>query len=149
MESIFTDIEMETVKTAPKLEAPLKPPASNKVISNKKEVINNKQKIISNKQSEKAIKCFENNIHYPKQDELSRLHSWCSTMGCDIVIMAIEKAVQYNVKNMNYIDKIMNNWIKDGIRAAENSFKKNMSGWNLTNERKYDFKELERKLLGW
>jgi hypothetical protein len=70
-------------------------------------------------------------------------------MGCDIVIMAIEKAVQYNAKNMNYIEKIMNNWIKDGINTAKTGFRKNMSGWNLTNERTYDFKELERKLLGW
>ena len=149
MESIFKDMEITAVKTSPKSEAPSKPPASNKVISNKQELINNKQKTISNKQLEKAIKCFENKIHLPKQEEINRLNSWCSTMGCDIVIMAIEKAVQYNAKNMHYIEKIMNNWIKDGINTAKTGFRKNMSGWNLTNERTYDFKELERKLLGW
>lgn len=144
MESIFKDIEIQ---------APSKGAASKEVISNKEEIINNKQEIISNKEEAEVIACFESNMYKPKNSDQRKLHMWCTTIGCDMVIMAIEKAADYNVKNMNYIDKILNNWIKNGIKDGTktpgHTLKKKISGWDFKNQRKYDFKELERKLLGW
>ncbi|MBU3191338.1 DnaD domain protein [Clostridium bowmanii] len=78
--------------------------------------------------------------------------------------MAIEEAVVYNAKTMQYISKIINCWISQGIKTAEgvkayqkkwadkkiNSGSKNVTkgGFCDFEQRNYDYEALEKKLLG-
>lgn len=143
-----------------------------------KEVRNKKEEIISNKKEAEAIGknasgikeysaedvllFFEKNISKLNDIEYRKLVSWCQIISCDVVILAIEEAVNYNVKNINYIECIINSWNSKGLKTREDveSYKKaweakkkscsknSGSAWNYK-QRDYDFKELERKLLGW
>lgn len=80
--------------------------------------------------------------------------------ACEICFERINKA------DFKYIDAILNNWLKDGIKTLEDiaakdtkksSFKKNTNSnfknandsFNDYPQRNYDFDELEKKLLGW
>ena len=151
---------------------------SNRVISNKEEVIINKQKEINNKEEEgvstkenstsdikSVIKVFENNIHPVTPIEHEKLMDFAKEVSCEVIIMAIEEAVNYNARTIKYITKILNCWISRGIKTADGvrtyqrqwDNKKNSSpNGNRKkstfcdyDQRQYNFDELERKLLGW
>ena len=150
---------------------------SNKVISNKEEIISNKQKeinkeeeVISTKNNsaidfKTVIKVFENNIHRVTPLEHEKLLDFISVVSCEVIIMAIEEAVNYNARTIKYISKILNCWIRKGIKTVDdarayqrewenrkNSYP-NGNGKKSTfcdyDQRQYDFDELEKKLLGW
>jgi DNA replication protein DnaD len=76
--------------------------------------------------------------------------------------MAIEEAVNYNVRNMRYIEQILLTWQSKGINTVEKvwnyqrewderkkAIQNNDSNFDYMNQRQYDYKELEMKLLGW
>lgn len=153
------------------------------VIKKKEEVINNKEEIISNKEEVKeviskdktssdpqnfsdVIKTFQNNIHTITPIEYDKLLAWSKDFTCDVIIMAIDEAVSYNAKTMNYINKILECWLKKEIKTSQDVLQyqklweekkkkfykdknKGDSAWNLENDRKYNYEELEKKLLGW
>jgi DnaD/phage-associated family protein len=151
---------------------------SNRVISNKEEVIINKQKEINNKEEEgvstkenstsdikSVIKVFENNIHRVTPIEHEKLMDFAKDVSCEVIIMAIEEAVNYNARTIKYITKILNCWISRGIKTADGVRAYQMEWDNKKNsspngnrkkstfcdydQRQYNFDELERKLLGW
>ena len=151
---------------------------SNKVISNKEEVISNKQKEINNKEEEgvstkenstsdfkSVMKVFENNIHRVTPIEHEKLMDFAKDVSCEVIIMAIEEAVNYNARTIKYITKILNCWISrgiktaDGVRAYQRQWDNKKNSSPIGNrkkstfcdydQRQYDFNELERKLLGW
>lgn len=144
-----------------------------------KEVINKKEEITSNKEEaeiisknggiveaaptsvEDVLVFFEKNICKPKDMEYSKILSWGSSISPDVIIMAIEEAVNYNAKNIKYIENIINSWMKKGLKTRgevevykriwerkKKGSSKIISSWDYK-QRDYDFKELERKLLGW
>lgn len=173
------------------LEGAYKEPISKEVISNKQKTINNKQGVRSKEEEAKnsdvdskfimedvpdtsfsdhahksyddVLIFFERNVYSPGENDRKKLFMWSSFISCDLIIMAIDEALKYNVKNINYIEKILKNWEKKGLKIAadvkkykriwdikeKNRGNKKISGWDLNQQRKYDFKELERKLLGW
>ncbi|WP_418921839.1 DnaD domain-containing protein [Clostridium ganghwense] len=144
---------------------------SNKVISNKEVVINNEEEVVSNEGKEGAaaehdfkhvIIIFKNNIHTPTSIEYEKLIEWSRVLSCDVVVMAIEEAVNYNVRNMSYIERILFAWQAKGINTLEKvrsyqrewdkkkkAIQNKGSGFDYMNQREYDYKELEIKLLGW
>lgn len=150
---------------------------SNKVISNKEEIISNKQKEIINKEEEvstkntsafdieSVIKVFESNIHKITSLEYKKLMEFAKEVSCEVIIMAIEEAVNYNARTIKYIAKILNCWISRGIKTADgvhacrkewdnkksSSQSKNRKKSTFCDyeQRQYDFDELEKKLLGW
>ncbi|WP_343763186.1 DnaD domain protein [Clostridium oceanicum] len=80
--------------------------------------------------------------------------------GCDICFQRISKC------DFRYIDGILTNWYKNGLNSLEKiavkdkkkSYSKNknyynkqakVDNFNNFDQRDYDFKELEKKLLGW
>ncbi|WP_406541629.1 DnaD domain-containing protein [Clostridium ljungdahlii] len=77
---------------------------------------------------------------------------WSGVIDCDVIILAVEEALKYNVRNINYVDRILQSWSKKGLKTA-NDVKRYKSIWESRNTehrekyRQYDFKELERKLL--
>lgn len=151
---------------------------SNKVISNKEEIISNEEEainkeevVISNEGKEDAaaehdfknvIIVFEKNIHPPTPIEYEKLIEWSRVLSCHVVVMAIEEAVNYNVRNMRYIEQILLTWQSKGINTVEKvwnyqkeweerkkAIQNNGSNFDYMNQRQYDYKELEMKLLGW
>lgn len=142
---------------------------SKEVISNKEEVINNKQEAIEevtneeiNTNLEDVVIFFKKNICTPKDLEYKKLKEWSNKINCDVIIMAIEEAVKYNAKNIQYIENVLYSWDERALKTKKDveNYKRqwsnnkknncnNIDSWSLVEQRQYDFKELERKLLGW
>ncbi|MGH4121380.1 MAG: DnaD domain-containing protein [Clostridium sp.] len=150
---------------------------SNRVISNKEEIISNKQKEINNKEEvvstknnctpdiKSVIVVFEKNIHPMTPLEHKKLMDFTRDVNCEVIIMAIEEAVNYNARTIKYITKILDSWISRGIKTADgvrnyqrewDNKKNSSSNRNIKkgtfcdyDQRQYDFDELEKKLLGW
>ncbi|ADK16299.1 DnaD domain-containing protein [Clostridium ljungdahlii] len=171
VENIFDGIEIENSadsenESAAELKEPLtsplegayKEPISKEVISNKQKIINNKQEVRSNKSAGEPIPFdtystvltfFEKNIHPAEEAEREKLRMWSGVIDCDVIILAVEEALKYNARNINYVGRILQSWRKKGLKTA-NDVKEYK---NIRNQggkcRQYDFKELERQLLGW
>lgn len=147
------------------------------VRSDEHDVINNKQEIkssieevandnfsIDNCDLKSVIKVFDNNIHPITPIEYEKLQYWANEVSCSVIVMAIEEAVNHNARTMKYIDKILFCWVGKGIKTVEGveaylrewEQKKKSSAKNGQakskfcdyDQRNYDFKELERGLLG-
>ncbi|MCW6084556.1 MULTISPECIES: DnaD domain-containing protein [Clostridium] len=127
-------------------------------ISNKVEVTNEE----INTNLEDLVTFFKKNICTPKDLEYRKIKEWASRIDCDVIIMAIEEAVKYNAKNIQYIENVLYSWEERALKTKKDveNYKKqwstnkknngsNTDSWSLIDERQYDFKELERKLLGW
>ncbi|OBR92656.1 replication initiation and membrane attachment [Clostridium ragsdalei P11] len=171
IESIFDGIEIkdptdsgnevvEDLKeplTSP-LEGAYKEPISKKVINNKQKIINNKQEVRSNKSTDEPVPFdtysnvlafFEENIHPVGEAEREKLRMWSGVIDFDVIILAVEEALKYNARNINYVGRILQSWRNKGLKTANDVKEyKNMRdpGGKC---RQYDFKKLERQLLGW
>ena len=155
--------------------------ASNRIRSNKEELINNKQKEINKEEEEEVIssknnsaadsdglkniiKIYEENIHDITPFEYEKLLDFKKHVTSEVIIMAIEEAINYNAKTLKYISKIINSWISHGIKTAEEvkvyqkkwAIKKSsgvsrnvkVGGFCDYQQRTYDYDDLEKKLLG-
>ena len=157
--------------------------------SNKEEVINRKEKVRSKEEEvyeemlqaeamrnksdssatkgerlENIIKSFEENVHAITPLEYEKISEFTELVSYEVILLAIEEAVNYNVKTMKYITNILNNWISNGIKTPEEvrAYQKewaNKKDKNLKHhvkkgsfcdyeQRSYDFDALEKKLLG-
>jgi DnaD/phage-associated family protein len=108
-------------------------------------------------------------IMKPQED---MIHKWISTynFSLDIIYKACDVCFQrINKADFKYIDGILNSWYKEGLKTVEdidkkdnkksyypnnfnknNNTNKNSTGtFNNFKQRSYDFKDLEKKLLGW
>lgn len=71
------------------------------------------------------------------------------------VKMAIEVAIEKNKLDMNYVNGILKNWLKEGYPKAykemefANRNEKSKLRFINFEARKYDYDDLEKKLLGW
>ncbi|WP_434284592.1 DnaD domain-containing protein [Clostridium botulinum] len=130
-----------------------------------KEVISNKQEVTNeeiNTNLEDVVTFFKKNICTPKDLEYRKIKEWTNRIDYDVIIMAIEEAVKYNAKNIQYIENVLYSWDERDLKTKKDvqNYKKqwstnkknngsNTDSWSLIDQRQYDFKELERKLLGW
>jgi DnaD and phage-associated domain len=103
----------------------------------------------------------ENEIMKPQQEFLDK---WFDTwqFSIEMVLEACKIcSLRINEPNFNYIDGILSNWSKKGIKNIENiesgdfkkkakdvKFKVPVTTFNSYDQRSYDIKELEKKLLG-
>ncbi|MBY6871635.1 phage replisome organizer N-terminal domain-containing protein [Clostridium botulinum] len=73
-----------------------------------------------------VINVFENNVHPITPIELEKLQDWSQDVSNEVIIMAIEEAVEYNARTMKYINKILNNWFSKGLKTlkAVNAYKR-------------------------
>ncbi|EPY2302592.1 DnaD domain protein [Clostridium sporogenes] len=108
---------------------------------------------------------FESNIHKVVPMEERKIIGWGNKFSYDMIVMAIEEAIVNNIKNIGYIEKILNTWFSKGLASIEdiedyksqwaekknkmNSKENSVDPWNYDGQREYDFEKLERKLLGW
>ncbi|KEI74954.1 replication protein [Clostridium botulinum B2 128] len=112
-----------------------------------------------------VIAVFENNIHKMAPIERKKIINWSNKFSYDVIVMAIEEAIFNNIKNIGYIEKILDTWFSKGLtsigdiksyKARWEEKKKKIKSkentvdrWNDFEQREYDFEKLERKLLGW
>nr|WP_082354949.1 DnaD domain protein [Clostridium sp. L74] len=121
------------------------------------------------KNIEDVLAVFESNIHKAVPMEEKKIIGWSNKFSYDVIVMAIEEAIVNNIKNIGYIEKILNTWFAEGLNSIEDikaykakweekknklnnkeKFKENtVDHWDYGEQREYDFEELERKLLGW
>ncbi|MGO5066580.1 MULTISPECIES: DnaD domain-containing protein [unclassified Clostridium] len=121
------------------------------------------------KNIEDVLAVFESNIHKAVPMEEKKIIGWSNKFNYDVIIMAIEEAIVNNIKNIGYIEKILNTWLAKGLNSIDDikvykakweekknrlnnkeKFKENtVDHWDYGEQREYDFEELERKLLGW
>ncbi|GAE01247.1 dnaD protein [Clostridium botulinum B str. Osaka05] len=112
-----------------------------------------------------VIAVFENNIHKMAPIERKKIIGWSDKFSYDVIVMAIEEAIFNNIKNIGYIEKILDTWFSKGLTSIEDiksykarweekkkkikSKENTVDRWNDFEQREYDFEKLERKLLGW
>ncbi|KEI98726.1 replication protein [Clostridium botulinum A2B3 87] len=112
-----------------------------------------------------VIAVFENNIHKIAPIERKKIIGWSNKFSYDVIVMAIEEAIFNNIKNIGYIEEILDTWFSKGLTSIEDiksykarwkekkkkikSKENTVDRWNDFEQREYDFEELERKLLGW
>lgn len=98
-----------------------------------------------------VLNVFEKNIHITTPMEKEKIALWSLKYSEDIVILAIGEAVNSDVKNLRYIEKILKVWEEKGLRSKEEVkeyIKKwskcgnNGEGLDSEYKRKYDFKDL-------
>lgn len=90
-------------------------------------------------------------------------------MDPQVITLALEEAAQRNVKDLKYVIKILDRWLKNNILTVERVMedkeefekKKNAnkestqktngktSTFNNFEQREYDYDSLEKRLLGW
>ncbi|MBU3180706.1 DnaD domain-containing protein [Clostridium psychrophilum] len=167
------------------LEDPYNPVASNRIRSKKEELTRNKEKLKSKEEAvieilnhdnnstaangiSNIIKIFEENVHAITPLIYDKILEFTTIVSNNVIIMAIQEAVNYNAKTIKYISKILNNWISKGIKTTEqvvhyqkqwtiktSSNQVGDQARNIKNssfcdydQRDYDFDALEKQLLG-
>lgn len=118
------------------------------------------------------IDFFNSNMgHLITPFELQTLQSYIEDgMSPEVITLALQEAVEKDAREISYIKAILSRWLEHGLKTVEavmadkRSFedkKKNKetkkqqfknkkdSTFNNFKQRKYDFKDLENKLLGW
>lgn len=156
---IFQGILLGEEAFLPNFTGPYNQAISNEVISKKEEVTKKKEEGKSNN-IDQVIAFFKENLYEPRELEKRKLLDFSKRLSVDIVLLALEEAVNYNAKNLKYIENILTCWEKKGLNTIEEvnrynkAWKKQKSkGGKIKmpsfDEREYDFEELEKKLLGW
>lgn len=187
MESCHTAEELGELQikeiTSIDLQGPYKGLPSNRIISNKEEVINKEERVRSKEDEaidketsykntsasdyveiNNIIRIFEENVHAMTPLEYEKILDFTNHVSSEVIIMAIEEAVNYNAKTMKYITKILTSWISSGIKTAEEvkayqrqwanrktsyqSDNVKKGGFSDYEQRSYDFAALEKQLLG-
>lgn len=103
---------------------------------------------------QKLIEFYNNNINLATPYVLEILESYLQEMPADLILYAMQKAVEANIKNIKYIKGTLNNWSKKGIKTLvqakdeEYSFKNRNTNRQETEEEKMarKIKELEEAM---
>lgn len=66
---------------------------------------------------QKVIDFFENNIATATPYLLEVLKDYINTFSADLIIYAMQKAIEAKAPNINYIKAILNSWDKKGIKS--------------------------------
>ncbi|MGH4050573.1 MAG: DnaD domain-containing protein [Clostridium sp.] len=164
------------------LQAPYHALPSNRIRSNKEKVMSKEQELINKEEEEVAsksgegpcatncdglkgvIKLFEENVQAITPLVYEKILEFTKHVSANVIIMAINEAVDNNAKTINYISKILNSWISNGISTVQQviayqkqwaSNKKSSSTKTVKpgsfcdyEQRTYDFDLLEKGLLG-
>lgn len=93
---------------------------------------------------QEVIDFYSNNIGFLNPYGLKILESYVEEMSSDLVIYAMQIAVENNKKTISYIKAILNNWAKANIKTLEEAKRENKSkATNKATDRKYTDSELE------
>lgn len=75
-----------------------------------------------------VVRYFNENIHLMSSLEVQDIRNWCEKLNEDVVIMAIGEAVKNNGKNLKYVEGILINWYREGLRTVE-EVKAHLENW--------------------
>lgn len=95
---------------------------------------------------QEVIDFYSNNIGFLNPYGLKILESYVEDMSSDLVIYAMQIAVENNKKTISYIKAILNNWSKANIKTLEEAKrenKKKVSNDKQIEQRKYTEDEFE------
>ncbi|WP_243108660.1 Lin1244/Lin1753 domain-containing protein [Clostridium rectalis] len=114
------------------------------------------------------VEFFNNNFHLITKFELETLNSFEKDgLNEEVIILALEKAVENGVRTINYVKTILHSWLENNIKTVEevktldkefkrrNNKERNKNGAKIDGfnsyggQREYDFDDLEKKLLGY
>jgi DnaD/phage-associated family protein len=111
-----------------------------------------------------VVEAFNSNIHLASSMEIQKLQDWLKDVEPDVVVLAIGEAVTYSKRSMGYINAVLNNWHNQNIRTKQGAEaylrdrkddkgtpvgrRKYKNAFNDYDQREYNIKELEKKLLG-
>jgi DnaD/phage-associated family protein len=56
-------------------------------------------------------------IHPPSPVEAERLSDWMEDIEPDAIVLAIKEAITHGAFNLAYVNTILNNWLKNGIKT--------------------------------
>ncbi|MBE1304529.1 DnaD domain protein [Clostridium botulinum] len=81
---------------------------------------NNVNKYINNKEEVNPMEVYQNNIYpMPGVIEIEGIKSWSNDLGNELVVYAINIAAKSNVRKWNFIEKILIDWDKNGIKTLD------------------------------
>ena len=88
-------------------------------------------------ETKNVFKIFEENIHPPSPLEIEKLKDWLKDMDEEVIIMAIEEAVNNNIRKINYINGILNNWHDNNLMTKEDvlAYKRNRAEKQKSNDK--------------
>lgn len=95
---------------------------------------------------QEVIDFYSNNIGFLNPYGLKILESYVEDMSSELVIYAMQIAVENNKKTISYIKAILNNWAKANIKTLEEAKrenKKKVSNDKQIEQRKYTESEFE------
>ena len=100
-----------------------------------------------------VIEFYENNIGLITPFGISLLEDYLEEMPKDLIILAMQKAVEADKRTIQYIKGVLNNWSKKGIKTVldaqkeDENFKKSKEAKNKSTskygQREYDDEFLE------
>lgn len=94
---------------------------------------------------QKVIDFYYNNIGQITPYGLSILESYKSELSVDVIIYAMEKSVEANKRNIQYIKAILNNWVNKGIKTLIEAEEENRSFKNKETRKETEEEEIKRK----
>ncbi|NEZ46519.1 DnaD domain protein [Clostridium niameyense] len=147
------------------------PQKNHKVYTNNNEK-NDKNDNNSSSTAPNYIEFFNNNFHPISFYEMEILNSFIKDgLNEEVILLALEKAVESNVRNIKYVKRILQNWLNkniktvEAVKAEEEQFKrekgdnntktviyKKEDKFNNYDQRDYSkqqLSDLEKKLLNW
>lgn len=93
---------------------------SQKHTNNNDNNVNNDNKYINNKEEINPMEVYQNNIYpMPGVIEIEGIKDWSNTLGNELVVYAINIAAKSNVRKWNFIEKILIDWDKNGIKTLD------------------------------
>ncbi|HGG0416556.1 TPA: DnaD domain-containing protein [Clostridium sporogenes] len=92
----------------------------NRIQSETNNNVNNDNKYINNKEEVNPIEVYQNNIYpMPGVIEIESIKNWSNDLGNGLVIQAIKIAMENNIRNWKYIERILMDWNRNGIKTLE------------------------------
>lgn len=175
----FESIKSTQIPTQPPIQYPTQPPTQLPTITRLEEtnnlvVVEEETAATENDEGLKElVKSFSNNIHAAITPiEYEKLITWQEALSKDVVIFAIEEATMQNKRTMSYLEGILKNYEKHGIKTKQQAVEskeqwvrdkqqKGANGGNTSNpsvskskpsfknfkEREYDTKKLQERLV--
>lgn len=74
---------------------------------------------------QKIIEFYNNNVGMITPYGLTILSDYAKDMPTDLIILAMKKAVEANIRTIKYIKGILNNWSKKGIKTVADAEREN------------------------
>jgi DnaD/phage-associated family protein len=65
------------------------------------------------------IVAYESNFHFPTATEIDYLKDWNKLFNSEIIIHAIQIAVNKDKRNIHYVNGILRNWKEQGVKCLQ------------------------------